>query len=78
MAQPQQVTASAPTSSLARFRGFLREVRGEARKVTWPTREQLKDSTIVVLVTVLIISSLIAIIDRIIGVLVSALMGLVV
>jgi preprotein translocase subunit SecE len=30
--------------------GFLKGVRAELKKVTWPTRKELKDYTIVVLV----------------------------
>jgi preprotein translocase subunit SecE len=35
---------------------FLREVRDEARKVTWPTRRELAISTIMVLVMVVVAS----------------------
>ncbi len=42
---------------------FIAEVRTEMGKVTWPTREELKDSTIVVLVMMLILSVFIGIVD---------------
>jgi preprotein translocase subunit SecE len=45
---------------------FLREVRVEASKVTWPTRQELRESTIVVVVTVAIISAFTAIVDRVV------------
>jgi preprotein translocase subunit SecE len=45
---------------------FLREVRVEASKVTWPTRQELRESTIVVVVTVAIIASFTAIVDRVV------------
>ena len=35
---------------LAKFNNFLREVRAEFAKVSWPTREDLLNSTSVVLV----------------------------
>jgi preprotein translocase subunit SecE len=35
---------------------FLREVQGEARKVTWPSRRELGISTIMVMVFVVIAS----------------------
>jgi preprotein translocase subunit SecE len=35
---------------------FLREVRDEARKVTWPTRRELAISTIMVLIMVVVAS----------------------
>jgi preprotein translocase subunit SecE len=40
-------------------RQFLREVRGELRKVDWPTRRELVTSTIVVLVTVTVLTSIV-------------------
>ena len=33
-------------------RMFLGEVRGELGKVTWPTREEVRGTTIIVLITV--------------------------
>ena len=33
-------------------RSFLGEVRGELGKVTWPTREEVRGTTIIVLITV--------------------------
>ena len=50
---------------------FLREVRVELSKVTWPTREELIQSTIVVLVAVAISGVFIAILDAIFSRLVS-------
>jgi len=42
---------------------FLREVRVELKKVTWPTRKQAIGSTIVVLVLVMIISFFLGAVD---------------
>jgi len=36
--------------------GFLNEVKIELKKVSWPTRDELVNSTIVVLVSVLILA----------------------
>ena len=35
---------------------FVRGVRGELRRVTWPNREQLQQSTAVVLIIVLVLA----------------------
>jgi len=51
----------------AQSREFLKEVRGEIGKVSWPTREELRDSTLVVIVTVLIVSAFVGIVDRLLG-----------
>ncbi len=46
-------------------REFIKEVQVESTKVSWPTRYELRDSTIVVIVTVLIVSVFIGIVDRV-------------
>ncbi len=43
---------------------FFTEVNKEMRKVSWPTREQLRESTLVVIVTCLIITSVVFVIDQ--------------
>ena len=47
-----------------RMLNFLREVRVEMSKVAWPTRKELKDSTVVVLVAVFITAILTGGADR--------------
>jgi preprotein translocase subunit SecE len=42
---------------------FLREVKIELKKVTWPTRKQTMGSTVVVLVLVVIISLFLGLVD---------------
>ena len=37
---------------LGTVRTFLGEVRGELDKVTWPTRDEVRGTTIIVLITV--------------------------
>jgi preprotein translocase subunit SecE len=37
-------------------RTFLEEVRGELKKCSWPTRPELIDSTVVVIVSVVIVA----------------------
>ncbi len=44
---------------------FLDEVMSEMRKTTWPTRQELTGSTMVVIVSVLMVGFLIAIYDKI-------------
>lgn len=47
-----------------RFTTFVKDVRAESKKVTWPTREELYESTMVVIVTVAIISAFIFVVDQ--------------
>jgi len=46
-------------------REFAKDVRIESTKVSWPTRAELRDSTIVVIVTVLVVTVFVGIVDRI-------------
>jgi preprotein translocase subunit SecE len=48
---------------LARPRKFARDVRGELRRVTWPDRDQLRQSTAVVLIIVLVLAVYVAAVD---------------
>jgi len=48
-------------------RDFIKEVRVESDKISWPTRNELRDSTIVVIVTVLLISAFVGVVDRILA-----------
>lgn len=51
-------------SWMAQAQEFVKGVRAESEKISWPTPTELRDSTIVVIVTVLLISVFIGIIDR--------------
>lgn len=42
---------------------FLREVRGELRKVAWPTRSEVLNYSIIVLITVVIMGAFVAALD---------------
>ena len=47
----------------ARIATFYHEVVAEMRKVTWPDREQLKDTTIKIIIFVLFIGAILGILD---------------
>ena len=75
--QLKPVTAAKRTQVSAKARGansqeknfiqksaqFLREVKVELKKVTWPTRKQTLGSTVVVIVLVIIISLFLGLVD---------------
>ena len=46
-----------------RLKKFLKEVRIELTKVTWPTAAELRGSTGVVIVTVLIVTLFVGLVD---------------
>ncbi len=50
---------------LARFSAYLRETSQEMKRVSWPGMSELKESTIVVLVTVVVITILLFAADKI-------------
>ena len=50
-----------------RVKQFLREVRTELGKVTWPTRKEILAATAVVVVFVIIISIYLGLVDLIIS-----------
>ena len=52
-------------SVIDRVREFAGEVRVESSKVSWPTRQELRDSTVVVIVTVIILTIFVYIADMI-------------
>ena len=52
-------------SAMGQFREFVKDVRLESAKVSWPTRQELRDSTAVVLATMLLVAAFIGIVDRI-------------
>ena len=45
---------------LAGIRDFLRGVRNELRRVSWPNRDQLRQSTAVVLIIVVVLGAYVA------------------
>lgn len=58
-----------------RLKKFLREVRIELTKVTWPTPSELRGSTGVVIVTVLILTFFIGLVDLGLSQLIGRLLG---
>ena len=46
-----------------RVANFYQEVVAEMRKVTWPDREQLKDTTIKILIFVLFLAAVLGLVD---------------
>ena len=59
----KQQTSKGGQKSERGLRKFLKDVRVELRKVTWPTRKDLFQSTLVVLVAVAISGAFIAALD---------------
>ena len=67
MAKSQSATKGAAQQKgrLAGATEFVRNVRGELRRVTWPNRDQLQQSTLVVLIILLVLTAFVAFWDLI-------------
>jgi preprotein translocase subunit SecE len=48
---------------IAKIKEYSAEVSKEMKKVSWPTRQQLKESTVVVIATCVIITAFVWIVD---------------
>jgi preprotein translocase subunit SecE len=52
---------------IAKIKEFVGEVSKEMKKVSWPTKEQLKESTIVVITASLVMTVFVYAIDFVMG-----------
>jgi preprotein translocase subunit SecE len=59
--------APKPTSQRTSPAEFAREVRGELRKIAWPTRQETINYSTIVLVTLVVLGTLIFFLDLIFG-----------
>lgn len=59
----KQRPTPAPPSDRTRPAQFMREVRAELRKVAWPNREEVARYSMVVLVTLVLVTAMIAGVD---------------
>ncbi|ARA92757.1 MAG: preprotein translocase subunit SecE [Bacteroidetes bacterium] len=60
-----------------KIKNYLEEVVKEMQKVSWPSRKELVDNTIVTLVATIMISLFIFVADRVIGFVLDIVYGLV-
>lgn len=60
-----EAVATTPRSFPGRVVAFLRDVRAEIGKVTWPTRDEIRKATVVIVVFVTVLGMLIGIMDTI-------------
>ena len=60
---------------MKRFQNYIRDVIAELRKVTWPTREELKGSTITVILFSLMSTVFVFAVDFVLGELVHLILG---
>jgi preprotein translocase subunit SecE len=56
-------------------RQWWRETRGELRKVTWPTTEQTRNLTLVVIAVCVVMGAFLGVVDFVLGLLVRLVIG---
>ncbi|MBE0642707.1 MAG: preprotein translocase subunit SecE [Bacteroidetes bacterium] len=54
---------------------FINGVTKEMKKVTWPTKDELKDSTTIVLVSTIVLSAFVFVIDSLLTQIMKLLLG---
>jgi preprotein translocase subunit SecE len=52
---------------IERFKAFLIDTKNELKKVTWPTKDELKESTRVVIVASFLLTAFIGVVDQILN-----------
>jgi preprotein translocase subunit SecE len=60
---------------MRRFQNYIRDVVQELRKVTWPTRDELKGTTLTVIIFTLLSTFFIGIVDFVLGYIVRLILG---
>jgi preprotein translocase subunit SecE len=58
-----------------KIKKFLGEIKVEMKKVTWPTREELKESTKLVIIATFVVTLFIGIIDQVLTLIIRRLLG---
>lgn len=77
MARQATIAGEAKPTVVSRVQEFYHEVMSEMAKVTWPTKEELKSSTQVVLGLLVLAALLTLVYDRVFGAVMLGLFGLV-
>ena len=57
------------------FQNYIRDVIQELKKVTWPTRDELKGSTITVIIFALLSTVFVGTVDFVLGYIVRLILG---
>jgi preprotein translocase subunit SecE len=58
-----------------KIRNYLGEIAIEMRKVTWPTREELKESTKLVIIATFVVTLFVGLVDQVLTLIIRRLLG---
>ncbi len=60
---------------MRRFQNYIRDVIQELKKVTWPTRDELKGATVTVIIFTLLSTAFVGAVDGMLGYIVRLILG---
>jgi preprotein translocase subunit SecE len=58
-----------------KIRKLLSEIVAEMKKVTWPTREELKESTKLVIIATFVVTLFVGLVDQLLSLIIRRLLG---
>jgi preprotein translocase subunit SecE len=58
-----------------KIRKYLSEIMAEMKKVTWPTREELKESTKLVIIATFVVTLFVGLVDQLLTLIIRRLLG---
>jgi preprotein translocase subunit SecE len=58
-----------------KIRKFFSEIVSELKKVTWPTRDELKESTKLVIIATFVVTLFVGVVDQILTLIIRRLLG---
>jgi preprotein translocase subunit SecE len=58
-----------------KIRKFFSEIVAELKKVTWPTREELKESTKLVIIATFVVTLFVGLVDQLLTLIIRRLLG---
>ena len=64
--KPGKAATSAKPGVFARLGAYFRDVRAEMKRVVWPTGDEVRNSSVVVIVTLIFFSAFIALTDLVV------------
>ena len=71
--KPGKATTPSKPGIFARLGAYFRDVRAEMKRVVWPTRDEVRNSSVVVIVTLIFFAGFITLTDLVVQQIITAL-----
>lgn len=65
MAKGQKAQKTGKKNVVARFFQYLRDVRAEMKRIVWPSREEVLNSSLIVVVTLVVFILFVLVVDQV-------------